>query len=158
MSSPDPPPSKGIATTCVAVPSPSTTTTAVASKTGTPPTGTSTISGGTTRGVTSQRDVLISRAAKNRQSVVRQQDELLHWERQIKCCSRIDGTLGEYDYERGFNNPNVWNSNLFLPRLMKDLSPSKISNGVVNTFCASCNVLVRKILRVQQKDGPNNQQ
>ena len=111
---------------------------------------TQTVSGGTqtvqtsgTRTVTSQRDVMISHAAKLRQSIVRQQDELMTLERQIQCCCNSNAD------EDDDNNLSIL--------ILKELSPMNVASKLIGTFKASSNVLLRKINRVQKKIGKNNQ-
>jgi hypothetical protein len=144
-----PPPSTGTATTGVWRPkSFISSTQQVATTTQTTQTQTT-----GTRTVTSQRDVMISRAAKLRQSIVRQQDELMTLERQIQCCSS-DGSLSS-------DNNNNNNGNGIFPisglPTIKELSPINVASKLINTFKASSNVLIRKIDRVQKKSGKNNQ-
>ncbi|OEU12566.1 hypothetical protein FRACYDRAFT_191077 [Fragilariopsis cylindrus CCMP1102] len=106
--------------------------------------GTQTVTSGTgTRTVTSQRDVMISHAAKLRQSIVRQQDELMTLERQIQCCCNSNAD------EDDDNNLSIL--------ILKELSPMNVASKLIGTFKASSNVLLRKINRVQKKIGKNNQ-
>jgi len=95
---------------------------------------------------TSDKDMLISRAAKLRQSIVKQQDELITLEQQIACCS-IEG--------------NKFNSITAIAPPLPAWSSAVLTNlgtRLVRTFRASSNVFLRKIDRVQKKIGPNNQQ
>mmetsp|Transcript_7431 Transcript_7431/g.8499 ORF Transcript_7431/g.8499 Transcript_7431/m.8499 type:complete len:474 (-) Transcript_7431:88-1509(-) len=80
-----------------------------------------------------RRDALIARTAKLRQTIVKQQAELVELENQIACCTTtIDNNASTLD---SFNN---------------------VLNKTLTTFIASTDVLKRKLERVHQKVGPNN--
>jgi len=107
---------------------------------------------------TSEKDMLIARAAKLRQSIVSQQDELIVLERQIACCSE-DGEAPQGFAVATAKNSN---SNLIASGIAYSVgsSSSLVSNlakKLVKTFQASSNVFLRKIDRVQKGIGPNNQ-
>ena len=124
--------------------------------------------GSGTRTVTSQRDVFISRAAKLRQSIVQQQDALQKLEQQIDCCN-ADGSFGvdasstnaDHTYTRRNTAPSRllaqllhWQQeNIVLPP-----SPTKLVTRLMTTFRSSSEVLRRKVERVSNQVGPNNQQ
>lgn len=82
---------------------------------------------------TENRDILIARAAKLRQSIVKQQAELLELERKIRCC---------YGYAALEGNQNI--------------ELAAIANSTFTTFMASTNVLKRKLERVKDGVGPSN--
>jgi len=73
-------------------------------------------------------DAMRARAGILRTSIVKKQMELQELERQILCCSRNDD----------------------------ETIASKIFQSA-KTFSASTNVLIRKLVRVQTREGPNNQ-
>lgn len=91
-------------------------------------------------GFTNNRDILISRAAKLRQTIVKQQVELIALERKIECCRGNQ----EIDESELSSAPNI--------RI------GKIANAALVTFISSTNVLFRKLGRVKDKVGPNNKQ
>lgn len=107
--------------------------------------------------ITDQRDFLIARAAKLRQSIVRQQAELIDLEQQIECCINR-------------NEHQFFPSNSYYDACNNNRSSSSSSSSSENTvkfvgkkvestifkFLKSANVLKRKLDRVQQKLGPNN--
>ena len=100
---------------------------------------------------TSEKDLLIARAAKLRQSIVKQQDELITLERQIACCT-----------EDGETNKSVGGTNIVISGISYSLWSSSslvtsLASRLVKTFKSSSNVFLRKIDRVQKKVGPNNQ-
>ena len=101
---------------------------------------------------TSERDMLIARAAKLRQAIVKQQDELVRLERQIDCCGD-DGAAPPMGGVGGNNNNRFRSIGSSSTSLVTGLA-----SRLVRTFRASTNVALRKIDRVQKKIGPNNQQ
>ena len=116
--------------------------------------------------VTSRRDQLIARAAKVRQSLVKQQAELIELERQIACCGNGGGGTTTDDDESGSDEPlqlrrlfmdsNSMNSN---SNIKNDGLVWSVQNFVKNTyqkFNSSSLVLKRKLDRVQARQGRNN--
>jgi hypothetical protein len=93
---------------------------------------------------TSEKDMLISRAAKLRQSIVQQQDELITLERHIACCT----DNGDAPSIINGITDSLWSSSSVVTNLATRLG---------RTFQASSNVFLRKIDRVQKQIGPNNQ-
>jgi len=104
---------------------------------------------------TSERDRLIANAAKLRQSIVRQQNELITLERRIECCTLRGDESGAF-------NSDIDNDNVVLSGISYSVSSSaalaaNLGTGLLQTFRASSNVFLRKIDRVQKQIGPNNQ-
>lgn len=82
-----------------------------------------------------KRDLLIARAAKLRQSIVRQQAELMELEQTIECCT---------------------NGNQQQPYVNDFAYIGNKVNSTMYKFISSAKVLTRKLERVQRKVGPNN--
>jgi hypothetical protein len=106
---------------------------------------------------TSEKDLLIARAAKLRQSIVKQQDELIILERQIACCSE-DGEARKQFRGSSSNNNNIVISGISYSIGSSSSLVTSLASRLVRTFRASSNVFLRKIDRVQKQVGPNNQQ
>ncbi len=100
---------------------------------------------------TSERDMMIARAAKLRQSIVKQQDELITLERKIACCTED----GEEKMTAG--STNIVISGISYSVFSSSSLVTNLATRLVNTFKSSSNVFLRKIERVQKKEGPNNQ-
>ena len=100
---------------------------------------------------TSEKDMMIARAAKLRQSIVKQQDELINLERQISCCSD-DG-----DSSKMIGNNNIVVSGISYSLWSSSSLVTNLATRLVRTFRASSDVFLRKIDRVQKQIGPNNQ-
>ena len=101
---------------------------------------------------------MIANAAKLRQSIVRQQNELITLERRIDCCT----LRGEESTNTLFPILNNNSDNVVLSGISYSVSSSaalaaNLGAGLLQTFQASSNVFLRKIDRVQKKIGPNNQ-
>lgn len=99
---------------------------------------------------TSDRDMLITQAAKLRQNIVKQQNELISLERKIACC------------DASGNAPEL-SSNIVVSGISYSINTStslvtNLAGGLLKTFQSSSNVFLRKIDRVQKRIGPNNQQ
>lgn len=96
-----------------------------------------------------QRDLLIARAAKLRQSIVKQQAELMELEQKIECS-----TNGyHFNNYRGAIEPSSLSSSSSSSTM--DFVGAKVS-ATITKFISSANVLKRKLERVNQKIGPNN--
>mmetsp|Transcript_26345 Transcript_26345/g.61723 ORF Transcript_26345/g.61723 Transcript_26345/m.61723 type:complete len:525 (+) Transcript_26345:274-1848(+) len=109
----------------------------------------------TVRKPTSERDMLIAKAAKLRQSIVQQQNELISLERRIECCNP-DG-----EESAVFGDGNTGNR-IVISGISYSLSSSislanNLGSGLLRTFESSTNVFLRKLDRVQKRIGPNNQ-
>mmetsp|Transcript_31486 Transcript_31486/g.38488 ORF Transcript_31486/g.38488 Transcript_31486/m.38488 type:complete len:454 (-) Transcript_31486:234-1595(-) len=110
---------------------------------------------------TSEKDILIARAAKLRQTIVRQQDELITLERRIACCTddgRAPDIGGMDDETSGGGGTNIVISGISDTVFSSSSLVTNLTSRLVRTFEASSKVLLRKIDRVQKKVGPNNQQ
>lgn len=101
---------------------------------------------------TSEKDMLISRAAKLRQSIVQQQDELITLERRIACCTDNGDAPSIVK-----NSNNVVISGITYSLWSSSSLVTNLGTRLVRTFQASSNVFLRKIDRVQKQIGPNNQ-
>mmetsp|Transcript_9763 Transcript_9763/g.14519 ORF Transcript_9763/g.14519 Transcript_9763/m.14519 type:complete len:536 (+) Transcript_9763:143-1750(+) len=95
-----------------------------------------------------QRDLLISRAAKLRQSIAKQQAELMDLEQKIECS-----TNGYYFPSFSLSSAPTSISSASLSNM--DYIGAKASTTMTK-FVSSANVLKRKLERVHQKIGPNN--
>lgn len=109
---------------------------------------------------TSEKDMLISKAAKLRQSIVRRQDRLITIERQIACYTDI--WEAPKSNNNWISNSITSSNNLVVNGITNSISSSSslatnVATRLVRTFQASSNVFLRKIDRVQNQIGPKNQ-
>jgi hypothetical protein len=121
---------------------------------------TTTVTTTTGGNITNNRDILISRAAKLRQCIVKQQVELLEIQQTIECCAMDgssffpyyngDGTTSGKTNGISSSSNNNNNNNLNNIGAMVDTTLRK--------FAASSLVLRRKLDRVKDRVGPNNKQ
>ena len=103
------------------------------------------------------RDAMVAQAAVLRQSILKQQLELQQLERRIICCSTAGNSMN--------NNNNTAGSTLNGNGLMETTTTSaenpldlviRTTIQTQKTFVNSFNVLLRKLNRVKDKNGPNN--
>lgn len=86
-------------------------------------------------------DAMRARAGVLRKSILLQQLELQHLERQIVCCSHDANAHAQ--------------TILTAPSILHQTAV--LYNRTLTTFRSSSNVLLRKLQRVEKKSGPNNQ-
>jgi len=96
-------------------------------------------------------DAMVARAGKLRQSIREQQLELQRLENQLICCTDNDsnnGIFSSFKLLTNYNNNNNSDNNQVMEATV---------NRAWRMFGSSTRVLIRKLERVRDKRGPNNQ-